>query len=1145
MACATNPGSQHKEDQSVACAARRSRMARVEGWVGGWRAGWFAVGAAAMLAISAAGAHAQNTFAAQAVGSTSGAQAVTVNSAAGGTVKTVEVLTAGNPAGDFAAAAGASTCPGATIAAGKSCAELVTFAPSVPGLRMGAVVLLDSTNQVLGTTFVSGTGLGGLGVLVPGNVTVVAGTPGVFSAVLDGKQAVNAQLNLPASIAFDGAGNMYIADSLHNRVRMVCGAATTATIAGTTCTTAGIISTVAGNDNPDYTGDGGPAASATLNMPTGVAVDGAGDLYIADTGNNAIRMVSAATGNISTVAGGAGTVCAGSTDAVGDGCPATKAKLNQPWGVTLDGGGNLYIADTADHRIREVSSATEIMTTIAGTGYTQADGSGGYNGDAILATAAELNFPYAVAFDPRGNMYIPDSGNQRVREVVAVGGAITPASTIATFAGTGAQGANQSCYSAPMPASQVEFSWPECVAVDAAGNVYIADTQNEGVRKVNAGTLKLSTLIESGCGEEYVNGGFSHVALYGPKGLYVDGKGNVFVADYYNMVVREVQSNYAAIDDYNPLNPTRQGTTFGPTLQVVENDGNAALDLTTLTAGTNTAIDPTVTNSCSTGLLSADADCNVGADFAPATTPVLIYPQDESGTITADEETQAGVAAPNNPLSIEVFGTAGPGYGTVTRIASSPNPSSYGQSVTFTVTVETGTGSLGGFVSIADTYNGTTTTLAGGLALSDSYNGTTGTATFSTTTLGVGQHSLVASYSGDSVHFSSKSTDNGVAPLIQTVVPATITTLTSSLNPSTVGASVTFTATVANSPAGGVAPDGAVTFMDGTHALGSVTLATVAGAQQAAFTTNALTDGPHQITAVYGGDAAKGIPGSTSNAVAQDVQAAATLSLAANYNPVYQGQNVTFTATISSAATKPASGTVVFFDNGVQIGAAALVGNPAVAKFNISTLSLGTHPITATYAGDDYNTAAQSPVLNEVVTLQAFGLTVAPAALSLKTSTRGTVTVNVTSVGGYSDTISFGCGALPAMVNCEFSPISVTLPAGGTASVQLTIDTNNPLSGGASAMNGRAGMGSASLAGLLLPIGGFFGWLLWRQRRRGFGLLTVVLAAGFSAAALTATGCSGISMNSAAPGTYTIQVSGTASTSYFTRHQDVALTITQ
>jgi len=1102
-------------------------------------AGWVALAA---LTVSPAAGHAQSKFAPLAIQSKSGAQAVTVKATAGGTVTSVEVLTAGSPKGDFAEASGTSTCAGATLSAGGLCTELVTFTPAVPGLRTGAVVLLDSSNQVVGETLMSGTGLGGLGVLVPGNMVAVAGLPGLFTGVYDGNPAVAAALNLPSGITMDGAGNMYIADSAHNRVRMVCGAATTATIANTTCTTAGIISTVAGDDDPAYTGDGGRAADATLNSPNAVTVDGAGNLYIADTGNNVIRMVSAATGTISTVAGGAATACAGSTDSVGDGCLATQATLYQPWGVTVDAAGNLYIADTFNHRIRAVSSATGAITTVAGTGDAQADGSGGYNGDQIPANTAELNFPYGVAFDPQGNMYIPDSGNQRVRRVLAVGGAITAASTIETFAGTGEEGFDTACNTDPLPATQVNLAWPEGVASDAAGNVYIADTQGDGIRKVNAKTGDLSTLIQSGCGLNYTFGNFNSNVLYGPKGLYVDGLGNVYIADYFDMVVDQVQSNYVAIDDITD-HYVRQGLTYGDTLQMVENDGNAPVDLTSITAGKNSAIDETVANACSIGAMATEADCNIGAEFAPANDPVLLVPQIESGIITIDEDTQPSIPAANNPLKIEVVGNAGPGYGSVTTITSNPNPSAYSQDVTFVALVQTGYGDLDGSVTFTDTFNGQTTDLAD-VPLDYNTSGSGRTATFHISTLGVGRHSIVAAFSGDAVHYKSKSTDDGGAPLIQVVQEASITTLTSSLNPSTLGAPITFTAVVTGNPSD-VTPHGTVTFEDGINAIGSVALTTVKGAQQAALTMSGLSNGPHQIIAVYGGDPSIPVVGSSSDPIAEDVLAPATLSLTSNLNPAYQGNNITFTATITSKATQPASGTVLFFDNGAQIGSASLAGNPAVAKFDISTLALGTHPITATYAGDSYNTAAQTGVLNQVVTLDAFSVTVTPAKLSLKTGANATLTVVVNSIGGYSDSIILGCASLPRQVTCEFNPLNSKLPASGRVTAQLTIDTNNPLSGGPSAMNRPTGIRGAALAGLLPFSGAIFGWIFWRQRRK-FGALPMVLALAVSAALLTATGCgNGISLSRAAPGTYTIQVSGTGGTSYFTRYQDVNLTITQ
>lgn len=1486
--------------------------------------------AIAALVAFAAAANAQNTFAAQAVGSTSAEQAVVVSSPSGGSVKTVEVLTAGAPSGDFAAGAGASTCPGDTLTAPGSCTEYVTFKPSAPGLRVGAVVLLDASNNVLGTAYISGTGSGGLGVIVPGNLTVAAGVPNLYTSVNDGQPATSAELQLPSSVVLDGAGNMYIADSLHNRIRMVCGAATTATIAGTTCTTAGIISTIVGDGKSDYTGDGGLAANATVNTPNGVTVDGAGNLYIADTANNVIREINAATGNISTIAGGAATVCGGSTDSVGDGCLATQAQLDQPWGVTVDASGNLYIADTYGHRIREVYAATGVIATIAGTGNTKSNGSGDYNGDNIVATTADLNFPHAVAFDAQGNMYIPDAGNQRVREVLAVGGVITAASKIVTFAGDGTQGTTPSCTAASTLASQVELSWPEGVAIDPAGNVYIADSQNAGIRKVNPSTLMVSSVAQGNCGQEYVDGNFEPANLYGPMGLYIDGQGNLYLADYYNMVIREIQSNYLAINDL--ATPVRQGSTSTTTDVTVENDGNASLDLTALTAGANTAIDGTVPNSCVPGLLAVYADCTVGAQFAPAATPTLTGNQNENGTITTDEDTQASIPAPNNPLAIQLFGVAEPVNGTNTTVSSNPDPSTYGSNVTFTVTVTTGsgTGNLTGTVSLIDTYNGNTTTLAPTLPLTLNGAGTTGTATFVISTLGVGQHSIVADYSGDTGHFKSASTDAGGngAPYIQTVNGGTSTALNSSLNPSTVGASVTFTAIVSTSVSG-VTPDGTITFMDGANTLGSpVTLSTIGGMQEAQYTTSTLTNGVHQITAVYSGDAAKNIQGDTSNTLSQDVQAAATLAVVSNLNPSYFGNNVTFTATVTSTATQPATGTIVFLDNGTQIGTGTLSGNPAVATFATSALAVGTHPITATYAGDNYNaqaatasalsqvvnlaqsattvTAAPSPGIagtNETITAtvtltqgsgtptgtvtftsgtttlgtapvaangtaalvtqlapgnyqiiatyggvtsqingsasnalplainqattataltitpaaalvtqqvtftakvtgngetpggtvnfiangstigggtlnssgvatfstsslavgtysvtaqyvgdtndaastsaagsltvslattavaltaspspaligqtitftakvtgnggtptgtvnfiangnaigagtltagtatfttsslavgtytvtatylgdaddagstsaslsetigliptetdlgsasttgsspqvilvasvlngatgpmptgtitfnngttaigaaqldssgvatispslqsgvnynitavysgdashsastsqavsisgtaQDFNFSVTPPALTIKTTQNATVQINLSSNGGFTDTIGLGCASLPPGINCHFAPNNVTLPANGVVSAQLTIDTNNPLSGGGSAMNRPAGAGSMALAGIFLPIGAFFGWLLFRQRRRSMGLLTLVLVLGLSVAALFASGCSGIGGNAAVPGTYTIQVTGTGANSNVTHYQNVTLTITQ
>ncbi len=992
--------------------------------------------------MATAGAWAQtlNVFTVEPVGTTSGAQSVTVTtSPAGGTVSSVAVLTMGATSQDFAAGVGTSTCTGATLAPPATCTQSVTFTPSAPGLRMGAVVLLDSNGKLVGTGYISGVGKGGLGVLAPGNMVPVAGD-GAWTNPEDGKPATEAELNLPGGVAVDGAGNLYIADSMHNRVRLVCSKNPPPYVS--TCTGPGIITTIAGNGNPSYSGDGGLATAATLNNPNGVAVDGAGNVYIADSGNSVIRKISAASGDITTFAGGASAVCGASSDAVGDGCPATQATLDAPWAVTVDASGNLFIADTFNHRIREVSVSTGSIATVVGTGYTASNGDGGYNGDNIPATTAELNFPYAVAVDVPGNLYIADSANNRVRLVCAsatsapayVTGCAAGAGTILTIAGTGfAGGISSSCPTTPTAANATPLSSPSGVALDAAGNLYIADTQNNAIRKVNATNGELTNLVQSGCGLYLASAGnLGHIMLYGPMGLAVDPNGDIYVADYYNMVVREVESNFAVLDFLS--NPTRQDTQSNPINQTVENDGNDVLNLTAINADANSQVG--AGTSCTTGTpyLAVASDCTIAAVFAPT---VAGNPLDANISITDD--TEPSETGANSPLNIELMGNAEAVNSTTTTVTSAPNPSGFGQNVTFTITVTTGsgTGKLMGTVSLADTYNGTTTTLtsAGGMTLALNTGGTTGTASFSISTLGVGQHSIVASYSGDAGHFASSSTDNGVLPDIQIVQEGTTTTLQSSLNPSTVGQSVTFTATV-TSAGGGITPDGTVAFMDGANTLATQPLTGTGASATATYVTSTLTNGVHQITAVYSGDASKEIQASTSAAVNQDVQATVMIAVTSSPNPSNYGTQVTFTASIPSTATTPPTGTVTFLDNGMKIGTGTLSGNPAMATFQTSSLVVGTHPITATYPGDGFNSAASSAAApyDQTVNQAQTSTTVSAAPNPGIAGMPETITATVKVVAGSAmttGTVTFTSGTT--------SLGSASLNASGAASITPTL----------------------------------------------------------------------------------------------------------
>lgn len=228
-----------------------------------------------------------------------------------------------------------------------------------------------------------------------GIISIIAGVNGSSGSTGDGGAATSAKLNYPVAMAFDAAGNnLYIADCYNHKIRKVN-------------ISTGIITTVAGSGAAGSSGDGGAATSAKLNYPAGVAVDGAGNVYIGDGMNNKIRKVTAATGVISTFAG------TGVAGLSGDGGAATSAKLNAPQGVAIDVSGNIYFADQANHRIRKVTAATGIITTVAGT-------SMGFSGDGGPATSAKMNSPWSLAIQSGCNLIISDQVNQRVRKVACL-----------------------------------------------------------------------------------------------------------------------------------------------------------------------------------------------------------------------------------------------------------------------------------------------------------------------------------------------------------------------------------------------------------------------------------------------------------------------------------------------------------------------------------------------------------------------------------------------------------------------------------------------------------------------------------------------------------------------------------------------------
>jgi len=317
----------------------------------------------------------------------------------------------------------------------------------------------------------------------------------------DGGPAVDAKIYYPYNVAVDAGGNIYIADTYNHRIRKI--------------DTSGNISTIAGTGTGYYNGDNILATSAQLNGPADVEVDSDGNIYIADTKNYRIRKINTS-GYISTVAGN------GSYGFSGDGNLAILAKLSDPTGIDIDSDGNIYIADMLNHRIRKVDVSSGNIYTIAGGGTV-------YYEDGILATNAGLYQPSDVEIDNTGNIYIADSKTHRIRKIATD-------EKIYTVAGTrysGFEGDNG-------PATSARINNPLGITLDSSGNLYISDTGNQRIRKV--GTDNIITTIAgdgaTGFGGDYGNP--LYASFNSPRGIVIKNNSELILADSYNNRIRKI-----------------------------------------------------------------------------------------------------------------------------------------------------------------------------------------------------------------------------------------------------------------------------------------------------------------------------------------------------------------------------------------------------------------------------------------------------------------------------------------------------------------------------------------------------------------------------------------------------------------------------
>jgi sugar lactone lactonase YvrE len=594
-------------------------------------------------------------------------------------------------------------------------------------------------------------------------------------------QATALPLVLPSAIVFDAQGNLYFAEAGNHVVRVF--------------STAGVVSTIVGNGVQGFAGDNGAANAAELDSPSGLAIDAAGNLYIADTHNHRVRKFTAATALITTIAG------MGKAGYSGDGGPATAAQLDRPTALAIDPAGNLYFADTDNHRVRRIAAGTGVITTVAG------DGIEGFSGDGGPATLSAIDSPSGLAIDADGNLFVADTHNGRIRRVDAATGTIT------TFAGVSPSNGNTQSFTGDGGAAiAAGLALPRGLTLDAAGNLYVADYANHRIRRISGGTI--STIAGQGT-ETFAGDGAPAVAasLDSPRSVTVSPAGLLTLADSGNQRVRQLDALPAPGPDIHTLvglGNTVAGmlTLTGPS--VVAYGGGAltaAFNGVANETGSITFID---TAGSTPVLLGSGALVSGSASFAIGS--LAVGPHAVFATYAGDS---LHGAAQSSTLAVTI---------TPLSITAAPAPASalYGQTIP----------------SLSGTLNGVLAQDAG-----------TVSAVFSTTAVRlspVGSYPITAALSGSAAADYSLTT----VPAALTIAKApTITTLTPNLIAPGVGQPLTFSIQTATSTSG--VPTGNVSLFDGGSSLSSPQ--TLAGGT-ASLTLSTLSQGPHNVSAVYSGD---------------------------------------------------------------------------------------------------------------------------------------------------------------------------------------------------------------------------------------------------------------------------------------------------